>query len=142
MGEIAKRFPQLAQGQQSAQNFFKAMSGTTGTIQGARAFTSIVRNIGGYQDILHKPLVIRMNLRSHSIQCLSRWSPVASIPELCEGSCCNHWRVCNSCIRKAGKATSRLVHWFNALSEAQKQTIGEWIAYALLVQHCLVFSCL
>ena len=56
MGEINQKFPELAKGQESAQNFFKTISGTTGTIQGARAFTSIITNIGGYRDILHKTI--------------------------------------------------------------------------------------
>jgi len=33
---------------------------------------------------------------------------------------------------KLAKPLQDLVHWFNALSEAQKQTIGEWIAYAAI----------
>jgi len=54
IGEINKKFPKLATGQQSAQNFFKSLSGTTGTIQGQRAFTTLITNVGGYQDILRK----------------------------------------------------------------------------------------
>jgi TP901 family phage tail tape measure protein len=54
MGDINRKFPQLAKGQESAQNFFKALSGATGTIQASRAFTAIITNIGGYNDILRK----------------------------------------------------------------------------------------
>lgn len=53
VGEITQKFPKLTTGQMSAQNFFKAMSNTTGTIQGARAFTALVRNVDGYNKILN-----------------------------------------------------------------------------------------
>lgn len=54
MGEINQKFPTLAKGQQSAQNFFKDLSGNTGTVQASRAFTSIITNMSGYRDILGK----------------------------------------------------------------------------------------
>lgn len=133
MGEIARKFPQLTRGQESAQNFFKDMSNTTGTIQGARAFTSIIRNMSGYRDILHKTT----NDNNEFGKSFTTMSQSLGV----------QWQTFLNSVKAAGvsigayvipvfaelgKSIQRLVQWFNSLDEGQKKTIGKWLAYGAI----------
>lgn len=52
VGNVVKRYPELVKGGTALQNFFKDISGQTGTIQARRAFTFIAQDLPGYQKIL------------------------------------------------------------------------------------------
>lgn len=59
IGDIVKKFPNLARGKRFITDFFKSVtagtgSGTIATIQARRAFTFLIRQYEAYQQILHQ----------------------------------------------------------------------------------------
>ena len=130
---LIKRFPYLEQGGSKALNFFKNIGGLQGTIQARRAFETIVTNVQGFRNLLHKTITDN-NEFNKSYTALAKTAGV-------------QWGIFLNTLKSVfitiGAAVLptfvKLVHplqevadWFNKLDKSTQATIGRWLALAAI----------
>jgi TP901 family phage tail tape measure protein len=150
IGDIVRKYPELAKGTKSVADFYKEITaeggggaGRVGTIQGRRSLTFLLRFNEQYQKI-RKQVLAANNSFSRSLIAMEqttgvRWQKMvnqfkafalmigqAVIPQLL----------------KLQPYIQKLIDWFNGLDKATRDKYGKWAAYSaglLLVGSAFAF---
>lgn len=128
---ILKAHPTFIKGGVDAQNYFKAVTGATSTVQARRAFIGYLQNLGLYHDIAGKVKndnhELDKSFRDMSQTPQVRWAELTN--EL-RGLVLEIGTAALPVFQKMGKPLSDIVHWFDKLSPSTKRLVGEVGAFS------------
>jgi len=124
--QIIRARPQLAKGGVDLTNFFKSVSGQTGTIQARRAFTFYATRLGLYQTIARQVIGDNNELSKS-------WRDMSQTPQVRWAEFTNQLRILVMQIgagaipvfQALAGPVQRVVRWFNALSPSTRKLVGE-----------------
>lgn len=133
---ILKAHPTFIKGGVDAQNYFKAVTNTTGTIQARRAFTGYLTNLALYHDVAGKVVNDTQEL-SKSFTDMSQTPQVrwAEFTNQLRGLVLEIGSNAMPVFQKFAKPISDAVKWFDSLSPSTKKLAGEmavWISIGML----------
>lgn len=138
---IAKRRPDLAKGGLALQNFFKettalgsGKAGTTGTIQGRRAFQFLVQNAKAYHAI-SRQVVNDNNEFTKSFKAMANTSGVKwqLFVQQMHAFAIEIGQAVIPVISQLAKPLMQAVDWFNKLDQSTKNSIGKWLSYTAII---------
>lgn len=134
LDRIQKKFPELAKGGTTLQNFFKTMSGTEGTIQARRAFTFFMRDLQGYHHISGQ-VIHDNNEFTKSLKGMSETPGVrfAKFVNTMKSLALQIGLAAIPAIEGLTRPIQKAVEWFSKLSDKTKSQIGTWAAYGAVV---------
>lgn len=136
VGDIIRKFPELARNRQLALNFFKDISagtgtsGTQGTIQAIRIFSLFVNQIGDARQVIKQTT-------GDSNEFIKSWQALSKNPAV-------QWKIFTNQIKallivlgqgaipvfiKFGEPLEKLIHWFEQLSPHTQRLIGYFTAF-------------
>lgn len=130
IGNIVKKFPDLAKGGVALQNFFKDISNQTGTVQARRAFTAFVQDMRGYRNILGSIKRDRKELQLAAQA--AQESPAVRWAELTQQLKMLLIVIGEGAIpafAKLGEYVRRLVDWWRSLSDSTQHSIGYFLVF-------------
>lgn len=131
IGRIVKRFPELRKGGTILANFFKQLSGQTGTIQARRAFTFFVQGLEQYRRDIRN-VAGDQNELAKSARAVERFSPAANWAELVNQAHALALIIGREAIPafvQLGRPFVNLLHYFNSLSPSTKRLIAEILTW-------------
>ena len=130
---IAKARPELTKGSVAAQNFFKAISGSTSTVQARRAFSQLISHLGLYSTISHQVITDNQEL-SKSFTDMSQTQQVrwAEFTNQMRGIVLIIGTGAAKAFGDLAKAIRPIITWFSSLSGHTKNLIGEIAAFTAM----------
>lgn len=128
---LNQHFPKLAKSDQVLQNFFKTMSGTTGTIQARRAFVFLVKQMDEYRRVLGK--VEKDNTEfDRSLAAMSA-TPGVRFKQFINQLKVMGIEIGNNVIPvivQLGGYVTRMINWWKNLDDSTKRLITRFAVFA------------